>query len=116
MTNTQRYGKFDKDGFPMGFYSDQDHTPEEIPQDAMSISHDQWTDFLNNQGERAYRNGEVVPATRPPEPLPPPDQRVERWVQGDPVTHAFIDVVADLTGTTAETIKSSIAQKIAAAQ
>ncbi len=94
---TQFYGVFDADGFPQGFYSDAAHS--DIPDAAVPITRAQWQAFLGNQGSRALRNGQVVPATpTPPAPVPPVDVLAQRMAS-DPVFAALVEVVSDLTTT-----------------
>lgn len=65
-----KYGVFE-DGFPKGFYSEELHG-DNIPADAIEITDEQWLELINNQGMRRFVNGQVVPYTPPPEPVPPP--------------------------------------------
>jgi hypothetical protein len=56
------YGKFDADGFPLGFWvSEACSNPEEvIPADAVVITEEQHLELLENSGGRKYIDGEVV--------------------------------------------------------
>ena len=107
---TQRFGLFDSNGFPRAFYSDQDHS--DIPVAAVQITDQQWREFLQHQGARAFRNSQVVPATpTPPVPKPPADI-VTQKMANDPVFAAFVEVVEDITSTPA--IEALIISKLAA--
>ncbi len=65
-----KYGVFE-DGFPKGFYSQELHG-ENIPDDAIEITDEQWLELINNQGMRRFLDGQVVEYTPPVEPVPPP--------------------------------------------
>lgn len=68
-----KFGAFDAEGFPLAFYSDDIHT--DIPAEAVQITDEQWSEFINNQGLRRWVNGEVVVYDPPaPEPVA---QRIE---------------------------------------
>lgn len=109
---TQFYGVFDVDGFPQGFYSDKDHAPDDIPQSAVPITRVQWQQLLRHQGSRAFRNGQVVPATpTPPTPTPPVDI-VDQKMANDPVFAALVGALADVP--TTANIKAAIVAKLAA--
>jgi hypothetical protein len=45
-------------GQPTGFYSSEFHNI--IPEDVIEITDEQWKEFLDNQGTRIFRDGEVV--------------------------------------------------------
>ncbi len=92
---THYFAKFDADGLPLAFYVDDIHgcltrpiygEPDEktgivpvigeepnpdcqIPADAASITHEQWSEFISNHGLRRWENGAVVPYEPPPKPL-----------------------------------------------
>ena len=109
---TQFFGVFDVEGFPQGFYSDADHAPGDIPQAAVPIDRSQWLELLRHQGSRAFRNGQVVPATpTPPAPTPPADIVAQKMAR-DPVFAALVDVISDLT--TTPNIEALIIAKLAA--
>lgn len=55
------------DGFPTAFYTDDIH--QDIPQDAVQISDDEWQEFLNFPGLRKWENGSIIPYD-PPVPAP----------------------------------------------
>lgn len=65
-----KYGVFEN-GFPKGFYSQELHG-DNIPDDAVEITDEQWLDLINNQGMRRFIDGQVVEYTPPVEPVPPP--------------------------------------------
>jgi hypothetical protein len=105
------YGTFTYEGRPIGFYNNSVHTPEKIPLEAVQISKSQWQDMLENQGLRKMVNGELIAL---PERTPPtPAEEVAERTQSDQIIRALIEVLADLTGTTPQNIRASIAQKIA---
>ena len=56
---------FDKDGFPVSFFPDVIEY-KNIPDNAVSISEDQWREFIEHAGQRKWENGEVVTYTPPP--------------------------------------------------
>jgi len=57
----QKYAIFDDKGFPKAFYDDEIH--ENIPQEAIEITEEQWLEFINNQGRRKwdFNTNQVVP-------------------------------------------------------
>jgi len=57
---------FDKDGFPVSFFPDVIEY-KNIPDNAVSISEDQWREFIEHAGQRKWENGEVVMTSRKPE-------------------------------------------------
>lgn len=61
------YALFDKEGLPKGFYNRNLHKGK-IPKQAIKISEEHWSEFINNQGQRRW-NGNY------PEPYNPPDKR-----------------------------------------
>lgn len=61
----------DQDGFPTAFYDDVVHSS--IPQGALPIEDAQWTEFLENPGQRIWDGTNIVPGT----PTVPDDNR---WV------------------------------------
>ena len=62
---TQKYAEFNNDGFPMGFYDDGIH--KDIPKKAIKITNEQWQEFIDNQGQRIWKNGAVVEYVPSPE-------------------------------------------------
>ncbi|MCJ8519032.1 hypothetical protein ABID21_001940 [Pseudorhizobium tarimense] len=60
----------DAEGFPSGFYNDQFHTAEQIPDAAIEITQEQWEDLNLNSGLRKLVDGSVVEV----EPQPPQAQ------------------------------------------
>jgi len=50
----QKYVAFDELGLPRAFYDDEIHTKEQIPQNAIPITEEQWLEFINNQGYRKW--------------------------------------------------------------
>lgn len=65
------FAKFDADGLPTAFYGD-DIWGDNIPSDAISISDEQWLEFINNAGRRRWADGEVVAYEPPPASVPVP--------------------------------------------
>jgi len=77
-----KYAQFDGNGFPVAFYAPElwgyrtipadEGLPEQpnpecnVPSDAIEISDEQWSEFLNNSGARKWSNGQVVECTPPP--------------------------------------------------
>lgn len=63
---------FDESGFPLGFYSTEVHG-DAIPENAADLTEEQWLEFIENQGARQWRNGQVVeyspPVNEQPEPV-----------------------------------------------
>lgn len=96
---TQFYGVFDVDGFPQGFYSDDAHKPDDIPDVAVPITEAQWQELLRHQGLRAFRSGQVIPATPTPPTPPKPVDVFARKMDGDPVFAALVEVISDITTT-----------------
>jgi len=47
-----KYAIFDEKGLPKGFYSPDIHS--NIPENAVEITDEQWREFINNQGKRAW--------------------------------------------------------------
>lgn len=80
-----KYARFDKNGFPVALYDpeiwgyrtvDLDGglspvpNPEcNVPSDAIEITDEQWSEFLENSGARKWQNGQVVEYTPPSPPL-----------------------------------------------
>jgi len=66
----QKYAIFDEQGFPKAFY-DEDIHEDKIPQEAISITDEQWYEFINNQGRRRwdFEKKEVVEYIPPPPSL-----------------------------------------------
>lgn len=58
---------FSPEGDPLAFYDTAIHPAASIPSWAITITENQWMDFLLNQGERRWVSGEVVPY-EPPAP------------------------------------------------
>lgn len=67
----QRYGVFNAEGFPTGFYNDEEHG-DNLPEDAVEITEEQLNEFIEFNGYRRWENGQVVVYTPPVEPVPPP--------------------------------------------
>ena len=65
----QKYAIFDQSGFPKAFYDDEIH--ENIPLEAISITEEQWLEFINNQGKRKWNfsTNKIEVYTPPPPPL-----------------------------------------------
>ncbi|WP_454622784.1 hypothetical protein [Brucella anthropi] len=63
---------FDVTGLPLGFYSTEVHG-DAIPENAVDVTEEQWSEFIENQGARRWRNGQVVeyspPVIEQPEPV-----------------------------------------------
>ena len=49
----QKYAIFSKEGLPQGFYDKEIHG-ENIPQEAIEITEEQWKEFVENQGLRKW--------------------------------------------------------------
>lgn len=58
---------FDNVGFPTGFYP-SDVWPEAYPEAAITITREQWLEFINHPGFRRWENGQVIEYTPPPQP------------------------------------------------
>jgi hypothetical protein len=54
-----KYATLDTNGLPTAFYSDD--VNENIPTDAIEITDDQWLECINNNGQRCFKNGVLVP-------------------------------------------------------
>lgn len=61
------FAKFDNDGFPVGFYTEEIHG-NTIPAGSIEISEAQWKDFLDNAGLRRWENGGIVEIDPPAPP------------------------------------------------
>jgi hypothetical protein len=57
-----KYTIFDEKGLPIAFYDKEIHK-NMIPQEAIEISDEFWLEFINNQGKRAYINGQIIDIT-----------------------------------------------------
>jgi hypothetical protein len=57
-----KYTIFDEKGLPIAFYDKEIHK-NMIPQEAIEISDEIWLEFINNQGKRAYFNGQIIDIT-----------------------------------------------------
>jgi hypothetical protein len=53
-----KYAILNIDGTPKSFYDDKVH--KKIPKEAINISDEQWLECINNQGTRAFINGQLV--------------------------------------------------------
>lgn len=53
-----KYAVIDNKGFPLGFYSEDVH--DDIPEEAIEITDEQWQEFLNHQGKRRWDGSKVV--------------------------------------------------------
>ncbi|EHH07561.1 hypothetical protein ATCR1_06831 [Agrobacterium tumefaciens CCNWGS0286] len=68
------YGKFDENGFPLGFWDTEACSDPEavIPDDAVNITDAQHVEFMENAGSRRFVDGEVFeyvpPFVEPPAP------------------------------------------------
>ncbi|QGQ97048.1 hypothetical protein EHS13_20235 [Paenibacillus psychroresistens] len=79
---TQLYADSDSNGNILGFYADDVHTPEQIPETAIEITHEEWQSCLEYPGKWIVVNGALAldlvnypPPYVEPEPLPPtPEQ------------------------------------------
>jgi len=62
-----KYVIFDENGFPKAFYSPDIHG-DNIPEEAIEITEEQWLEFINNQGRRRwdFEKKEVVEYVPPP--------------------------------------------------
>ena len=62
---------FDEAGLPLGFYSTEVHG-DAIPENAVDLTDEQWSEFIENQGARQWRNGQVVEYSPPDIEQPQP--------------------------------------------
>lgn len=60
----QRYGVFNAEGFPTGFYNDEEHK-DNLPEGAVEITEEQLNEFIEFNGYRRWENGQVVVYTPP---------------------------------------------------
>jgi hypothetical protein len=60
------FATFNEDGYPAGFWRTDVYEIEDIPEDAVEITEDQWRTFLNHQGRSRLVNGQVVTTTAEP--------------------------------------------------
>lgn len=67
----QRYGVFNAEGFPTGFYNDEEHG-DNLPEGAVEITDEQLNEFIEFNGLRRWENGQVVMYTPPVQPVPTP--------------------------------------------
>lgn len=65
-----KYAAFDETGKITGFYSDDIHQPEHIPEQSIPIVDDQWMECINNQGKYMVDTQEKVLKIAPPPPGP----------------------------------------------
>jgi len=65
-----KYAIFDEQGFPKAFYSPDIHG-DNIPEEAIKITEEQWEEFINNQGRRKwdFEKQQVVEYVPPPPSL-----------------------------------------------
>jgi hypothetical protein len=54
-----KLAQFNADGLPLAFY-DIEINAGAIPEDAVEITDDQWLELINHQGQRRFKDGEVV--------------------------------------------------------
>lgn len=54
-----KYAIFNSQGFPQAFYCLSVHG-DNIPDEAIKITSQQWQELINHQGEKAYIDGEIV--------------------------------------------------------
>lgn len=59
-----KLGVFDAEGLPLGFY-DPDVHGDAIPESAIKITDEQWSELVHYQGVRKWENGQVVVHTPP---------------------------------------------------
>ena len=64
----QRYGVFNAEGFPTGFYNDEEHG-DNLPEGAVEITDEQLNEFIEFNGLRRWENGQVVMYTPPVQPV-----------------------------------------------
>ena len=87
---------FDKDGFPVSFFPDVIEY-KNIPDNAVSISEDQWREFIEHAGQRKWENGEVVAYTPPPpDPVFPPLTARQFWQAAFAIGIKEEDLIADI--------------------
>lgn len=65
-TDLKKYAVFSDQGLPTAFYVKNIHG-DNIPENAVEISHEQWLDFINNPNARCW-NGSSVVNYEPPAP------------------------------------------------
>jgi len=65
-----KYAIFDEQGFPKAFYDKAIHG-DDIPEEAIEITEEQWLEFINNQGRRRwdFKKKKVVEYVPPSPPL-----------------------------------------------
>ena len=87
---------FDNDGFPVSFFPDVvDY--KNIPDNAVSISEDQWREFIEHAGQRKWENGEVVTYTPPPPaPVFPALSSRQFWQAALAIGVKEEDLIADI--------------------
>jgi hypothetical protein len=51
---------FNDDGFPTAFYRADVNDLTVCPPDAVTITNEQWLEFINNPGRRKFVGGDVV--------------------------------------------------------
>lgn len=93
------YGKFDADGFPLGFWiAEACSNPEEvIPADAVEITDEQHLELLENAGGRRFVDGEVIIFEPPVVP---------------PVTVVFaVDLWSRMTNAEADQVGAAMAEQ-----
>lgn len=87
---------FDKDGFPVSFFPDVIEY-KNIPDNAVSISEDQWREFIEHAGQRKWENGEVVTYTPPPPaPVFPALSSRQFWQAALAIGVKEEDLIADI--------------------
>lgn len=66
-----KFARFDEEGFPLGFFAPEIN---DIPEDAVEITEEQWQELVTFQNSRRWQDGEVVEyePPQPPAPLPQP--------------------------------------------
>jgi hypothetical protein len=57
----QKYAVFNEKGLPLAFYDSDIHN--NIPENAIKITDEEWRTFINNQGKFAYINGKLIDIT-----------------------------------------------------
>jgi hypothetical protein len=59
MLSTKKYALFDKNGYPLSFYTEERHKGK-IPKGAVEINVEHWLDFINNPAHRKWNGSKPV--------------------------------------------------------
>ena len=95
----EKFALFDDDGLPTAFYSFEIHG-DNIPQDTVEITEEQWREFIENPGRRKWIDDTIVTYDPTVEPQP------------DPVTVVYsVDLWTRMTDAEAEEVLSIMEQQ-----